>query len=64
LVLGATAGLATALQLRLAQSGIAADYGALGPDAQTSAALTREDWAAVVILTRDDVLALRLSLLR
>jgi voltage-gated potassium channel Kch len=62
-VLGDADGLAEALRLRLAQGGIAAEYATPGDDAGTSAALTRDQWHAVVVVTRDDVLALRLSLL-
>jgi hypothetical protein len=62
-VLGDAGGLVEALLLRLARSGILAEYAAPGPDAETSAALSRDQWRAVVVVTRDDVLALRLSLL-
>jgi voltage-gated potassium channel Kch len=62
-VLGDAGGLVEALLLRLAHSGIVAEYTPPGPDAETSAALTRDQWRAVVVVTRDDVLALRLSLL-
>jgi voltage-gated potassium channel Kch len=62
-VLGDAGELVEALLLRLAQSEIVAEYTAPGPDAETSAALNRDKWRAVVVVTRDDVLALRLSLL-
>jgi voltage-gated potassium channel Kch len=63
LVLGDAGGLAEALLLRLAESRIAAEYATPGDDAETSAALARDRWRGVVIVTRDDILALRLSLL-
>ncbi|MGA9858852.1 MAG: NAD(P)-binding protein [Solirubrobacteraceae bacterium] len=62
-MLGDAAGLAEALLLRLTQTGIAAEYAGAGPDAEVSAALARDTWRAVVVITRDDVRALRLSLL-
>jgi voltage-gated potassium channel Kch len=62
-VLGDAAALVEALLLRLARAGIAAEYVAPGPDAETSAALAQDYWRAVAVVTRDDVLALRLSLL-
>ncbi|HZE04606.1 MAG TPA: hypothetical protein VE127_05235, partial [Solirubrobacteraceae bacterium] len=62
-MLGEAAGLAEALLLRLAHRGIGAEFAGSGPDADISAALQRDGWRAVVVLTRDDVLALRLSLL-
>ncbi len=63
LVLGDAEGLTQALRLRLAQHGIDAVYQASDDDATTSAALERREWRAVIVVTRDDVLALRLSLL-
>jgi Trk K+ transport system NAD-binding subunit len=63
LVLGDAERLAGALLVRLAQGGIAAEYETLRSDAETAATLKREGWRAVVIVTRNDVLALRLSLL-
>jgi TrkA-N domain len=62
-VLGDAGGLVEALLLRLEQSGIPAESTTPSPDAETSAALARDQWRAVVVVTRDDVLALRLSLL-
>jgi Trk K+ transport system NAD-binding subunit len=62
-VLGDAAGLAEALLLRLEQRGIAAEYATSGTDAEMSAVLIRDRWRAVVVVTRDDILALRLSLL-
>jgi Trk K+ transport system NAD-binding subunit len=63
LVLGDAGALVEALLLRLERAGIAAEYVPPGPDAETSAALARDQWRAVAVVTRDDVLALRLSLL-
>lgn len=62
-MLGDARGLVEALLHRLERAGIAAKYAASGPDAEISAALARDDWRAVAVVTRDDVLALRLSLL-
>lgn len=62
-MLGDAEGLAEALLLRLGQTGMPAEFAGAGPDAETSAVLKREQWRAVVIITRDDALALRLSLL-
>ena len=62
-MLGDSGDLAEALLRRLAQGGIASEYARTASDAEISAALTRAPWRAVVVLTRDDVLALRLSLL-
>ncbi len=63
LVLGDATSLGEAVLARLAQRGIGAEYPGTGTDAQMSAALRRSPWRAVVIVTRDDVLALRLTLL-
>jgi voltage-gated potassium channel Kch len=62
-VLGDAGGLAEALLLRLEQIGIAAEHASAAGDDEMSATLTRDRWGAVVVVTRDDVLALRLSLL-
>ena len=62
-MLGDAGGLAEALLYRLGRAGITAEYAGAGSDAEISAALTRDEWRAVAVLTRDDVLALRLSLL-
>ncbi|HET8978314.1 MAG TPA: NAD(P)-binding protein [Solirubrobacteraceae bacterium] len=62
-MLGEATGLAEAILLRLARRGIPAEYAGSGPDADIAAALQRDRWRAVVVTTRDDVLALRLSLL-
>jgi Trk K+ transport system NAD-binding subunit len=63
LVLGDATRLAEAVVARLAQRGITAEFPGVGTDAEMSAALRRAPWRAVVIATRDDVLALRLALL-
>ncbi len=63
LVLGDATSLGEAVIVRLAERGIGAEYPRVGSDAETSTALRRAPWRAVVIVTRDDVLALRLSLL-
>lgn len=63
LVLGDAARLAEAFVLRLGQRNLEAEYGGAGPDAEVSRRLRAERWRAVVIVTRDDVLALRLALL-
>src|SRR5438270_11036391 len=63
LVLGEAGGLAAALLLRLAQSGVAAEAATMLSDSETAAMLAQERWSAVAVITRDDVLALRLTLL-
>jgi Trk K+ transport system NAD-binding subunit len=63
LVLGEDAGLAEAVTVRLAEAGIDVEFVRHTTDAETSAELERERWRAVLVVTRDDVLALRLSLL-
>jgi Trk K+ transport system NAD-binding subunit len=63
LVLGDADKLAEALVIRLGQRGIGAERSRPGTDAEASATLSRSSWRAVVVLTRDDILALRLSLL-
>ena len=62
-MLGDARALADAVVSRLAESGIGAEYLPPSTDAETSAALRRGGWRAVAVLSRDDVLALRLSLL-
>lgn len=63
LVLGDDAGLAEAVTIRLVEAGIDVEFVRHITDADTSAELEREQWRAVLVVTRDDVLALRLSLL-
>lgn len=63
LVLGDATSLGEAVVARLKHRGIAAEFPAVSTDAQTSTTLQRASWRAVVIVTRDDVLALRLALL-
>ena len=63
LVLGDEESLAEALVSRLEQGGHSAEYEEYASDAEISASLEPDRWLAVVILTRDDVLSLRLSLL-
>jgi Trk K+ transport system NAD-binding subunit len=62
-VLGDAEKLAEALVIRLGQMGIGAERSRPASDAEASATLSRSSWRAVVVLTRDDILALRLSLL-
>jgi hypothetical protein len=63
LVLGDEESLAHALVSRLELFGHGAEYIQYTSDAEISASLEPDRWRAVVILTRDDVLSLRLSLL-
>lgn len=63
LVIGESGGLAAALMLKLAQSGIAAEPAMSLSDSETAAKLAQRRWSAVAVVTRDDVLALRLTLL-
>ncbi len=63
LVLGEMAGLGAALMRRLAQLGIAADSATALSDSEISAILRETRWRAVVVVSRDDVLVLRLTLL-
>ncbi len=63
LVLGDALSLGEAVVARLAALGVGAEFPEPGTDAETSATLRRAPWRAVVIVTRDDVLALRLALL-
>ena len=63
LVLGDEESLAEALVSRLEQGGHSAEYVEYASDAEISGSLEPDRWLAVVILTRDDVLSLRLSLL-
>ncbi len=63
LLLGETGGLAAALELRLRQLG--AEVQMAGPisDSEIASLLSARNWTAVAVITRDDVLALRLTLL-
>jgi Trk K+ transport system NAD-binding subunit len=63
LVLGESDGLGVALMRRLAQSAIAAEQAMSLTDSETAAILGERRWGAVAVVTRDDVLALRLTLL-
>src|SRR5664280_1077131 len=63
LVIGESGGLGAALMLKLAQSGIAAEPATSLSDSETAAKLAQRRWSAVAVVTRDDVLARRLTLL-
>ena len=63
LVLGEPGGLGVALVRRLRQEGLAAEAAAPISDSETSALLREPRWGAVAVVTREDVLALRLTLL-
>ncbi len=63
LVLGEPGGLGAALVSRLEQRGMAVEAPAPLSDSEISAYLHEERWVAVAVVTRDDVLALRLTLL-
>jgi hypothetical protein len=63
LVLGDAEGLAAALVLRLQQRGVRVEVASALSDSETSAILAQGWWSAVCVVTRDDVLALRLTLL-
>lgn len=63
LVLGDSGGLGAALVRRLAQSGIEAELAASLSDSETTGVLSEPRWCAVAVVTREDVLALRLTLL-
>jgi len=63
LVLGDAEGLAAALVLRLQQRGVRVEVASALSDSETSAILAQGRWSAVCVVTRDDVLALRLTLL-
>jgi Trk K+ transport system NAD-binding subunit len=63
LILGDSGALGVALMRRLEQGGVASEQaGSLG-DSQTAALLAEARWGAVAVVTRDDVQALRLTLL-
>ncbi len=63
LVLGESQGLAAALMRALEQSAIDAELGTSLSDSEVAAILAERRWGAVAVVTRDDVLALRLTLL-
>jgi len=63
LVLGDAEGLAAALVLRLQQRGVRVEVASALSDSETSAILAQGWCSAVCVVTRDDVLALRLTLL-
>ena len=63
LVLGDSGGLGEALARRLEQGGTAVERAMSLSDSETSAILDERRWGAVAVVTRDDVLALRLTLL-
>jgi hypothetical protein len=63
LVLGESGGLSVALMQRLEQRGVAVEPAMSLSDSETSAILVEGRWGAVAVVTRDDVLALRLTLL-
>jgi Trk K+ transport system NAD-binding subunit len=63
LVLGEAGGLAAAVLLRLEQNGIRAEAATMLRDSEIAAMLAQGHWSAVAVVTRDDVLALRLTLL-
>ncbi len=63
LVLGESGGLGEALARRLEQGGTPVERAMSLSDSEVSAILTKRRWGAVAVVTRDDVLALRLTLL-
>ena len=63
LLLGEPQGLGVALMRRLEQMGIEAEPAMSLSDSETATALAGSRWCAVAVVTRDDVLALRLTLL-
>jgi Trk K+ transport system NAD-binding subunit len=63
LVLGDAGGLGEALARRLEQGAMAVERAMALSDSQVSALLAERRWTAVVVVTREDVLALRLTLL-
>jgi len=63
LVLGREGGLGEALVQRLGQAGIACEPAPSLNDTEIAALLAEDRWRAVAVVTRDDVLALRLTLL-
>ncbi len=63
LILGEDGGLGVALARRLEQSKVEVEAAASLSDSEISAYLRQRRWSAVAVVTRDDVLALRLTLL-
>jgi voltage-gated potassium channel Kch len=63
LILGDAGGFGEALARRLTQMGARATMEAGGSDSTISARLSEPQWTALVVLTHDDALALRLTLL-
>ena len=63
LVLGEPEALGEALIRRLAAGGVAAQTANPRTDSEAKALLERDPWTAVAVVTRDDALALRLTLL-
>ncbi|MHB8242779.1 MAG: potassium channel family protein [Solirubrobacteraceae bacterium] len=63
LVIGEGGGLGAALMRRLEQNGIVAEAASALSDSELGAILALERWDAVAVVTRDDVLSLRLTLL-
>jgi voltage-gated potassium channel Kch len=63
LVVGEAGGLAAALMLKLEHLGLATEAAMALSDSDIAALLAERRWSAVAVITRDDVLALRLTLL-
>ncbi|MDQ6811025.1 MAG: NAD-binding protein [Actinomycetota bacterium] len=63
LLLGEAEGLGTTLMRRLEQAGVPVRIVSSLSDSETAAILAEPAWRAVAVVTRDDVLALRLTLL-
>ena len=63
LILGDSGGFGEALELRLVQLGAEASTAFGANDSTVASRLTEPEWTAVVVLTHDDALALRLTLL-
>ncbi len=63
LVLGEQGGLGAALTRGLAQARIEAESAAGRSDSEVASMLRRQDWRAVAVVAREDVLSLRLTLL-
>lgn len=63
LIVGESGGLAAALARRLEAAGVPHTTVALPTDSELAGLLARPRWRAVAVITRDDVLALRLTLL-